>query len=349
MANATNRRPLPPLLVACLIILAVVVPPTHPSGAAFTASTTNAASGFTADTLTPPTSVSGTANASQVVLSWTPTADTYATGYRVFRSLSPSSGYTLVATVAGRASTGYTDPYVATQTTYYRVRAYRLSWSSVDSNTATVQPGYAQTVLGTAGLVSYWRLGAGTTSTVVPDSKGTNTGTASGGFTPGVAGAISDDTAASFNGSTGKVNIGNPADLRLWSGSIEVWFRTANAGTGYRELVSRQSAYGLALRDNVLGFWDDDGGGWKTTGLTLNDNQWHHVVMTFQSGVTNGTRIYLDGALVLTDTLNIKDQTKNITIGAWNAEEFFAGTLDEVAIYSTVLSAATVLAHFNAR
>ncbi len=342
------RRLLLPGVPVCMI-LAVLASVPEVSGAAFTASSVNSASSLTADTLLAPTAVTGTVATSEVTLSWTPTVDGYATGYQVYRSLSPSSGYTLVATVPGQATSGYTDPYTVTATTYYRVRAYYLSWSSADSNTVTVQPGYAQTVLATTGLLSYWRLGTGTTTTVVPDSKGSNTGTASGGFTPGVAGAISGDTAAAFNGSTGKVNIGNPADLRLWSGSIEVWFKTSDAGSGYRELVSRQNAYGLALRDNVLGFWDDDGGGWKTTGLALDDNQWHHVVMTFQSGVTNGTRLYLDGALVLTDTLNIQDQTKNITIGAWNSSEFFAGTLDEVAIYSTVLSAATVLAHYNAR
>ncbi len=341
------RWPLPELVLAGLLTVAMAALPV--SEAAFTAPTANGISSFVADTLTPPTSVSGVVATSQVTLSWTPTTDTYASGYHVYRSLSPSSGYTLVATVAGRNSTSVVDPYTVTQTTYYRMRAFALSWVSVDSNTLTVQPGYAQTVLGTSGLVSYWRLGAGTTATVVPDSKGSNTGTASGGFTPGVAGAISGDTAASFNGSSGKVDIGNPADLRLGSGSIEVWFKTSNAGTGYREFVSRQNAYGLAVKDNVLGFWDDNGGGWKSSGLAVDDNQWHHVVMTFQSGVANGTRVYLDGALVLTDTLTIKDQSKNVTIGAWNSSEFFAGTLDEVAVYSTVLSAATVLAHFNAR
>ncbi len=340
------RLPLREIVLAGLLTASLAF---SSSAAGFTASTVNASSSFVTDTLTPPSWVTGVAGASQVTLSWTPTTDAYASGYYVYRSLSPSSGYTLVATVAGRSAAGATDPYTVTQTTHYRTRAFHLAWQSADSDTLTVQPGYAQSVLGTAGLVSYWRLGTGTTTTVVPDSKGSNTGTAGGGFTPGVAGAIGDDTAATFNGSTGKVDIGNPADLRLGSGSIEVWFKTSNAGSGYRELVSRQNAYGLALKDNVLGFWDDNGGGWKSSGLAVNDNVWHHVVMTFQTGVTNGTKIYLDGALVLTNTLNIKDQTKNISIGAWNTTEYFSGTLDEVAIYSTVLSNATVLAHTNAR
>ena len=149
------RWPLPELVLAGLLTVAMVAVPVSEAG--FAAPTTNGSSSFAADTLTPPTSVSGVTSTSQVTLSWTPTADAYASGYHVYRSLSPSSGYTLVATVPDRSSTSVVDPYTVTQTTYYRMRASYLAWASADSNTVTVQPGYAQTVLGTSGLVSYWR------------------------------------------------------------------------------------------------------------------------------------------------------------------------------------------------
>jgi hypothetical protein len=164
--------------------------------------------------------------------------------------------------------------------------------------------------------VSYWRLGTGTTTTAVPDSWGTNTGTASGGFTPGAAGAVAGDAAATFDGTSGKVSMGNPAGLQLWSGD--------SAGTYY------------------------------STGLVVDDNQWHHVVMTYQSGVAGGTKIYLDGAVVFTGTLTVANQTYPLILGAWRNTngtfaEYFKGTLDEVAVYNTGLTPATVLQHYRAR
>lgn len=319
--------------------------------ATFSTAATASGSALTA-TIQPPTSVAASASRTAVTLTWTPSVSSRITGYQVMRRLNGEAGYSLVATIASPSATGYTDSVVVYDPASYYVMSYVASWTSAASNTVTVEYTYVTAVTTTSGLVSYWRLGTGTTSTSVPDSFGTNNGTATGGFTPGVTGAISGDTAATFNGTNAYVTIGNPTNLQLNTGSVEVWFNTASAGTAYRDLVSKEGVYYFGFNNNILGVYDDGGGAFRSTGVDPTNATWRHVVLTYQSGVTNGTKIYLDGSLVLTTTLTAVGQTKPVALGAWvggGPAEYFAGTMDEVSIYNVVLSAATVTDHYLAR
>lgn len=75
------------------------------------------------------------------VLTWDQTPDTYATGYTVHRSTTSGSGYTQVGSVAGRATTTWTDttPDLAVGVTYYYVvRSVAAVWRSTNSNQVTV-------------------------------------------------------------------------------------------------------------------------------------------------------------------------------------------------------------------
>ncbi len=105
------------------------------------------ASTFATDTLDPPTNLqcnAGLTSCSQAfltkpTLSWTGTPDAYATGYRVLRSTTNSSGYVQIATVTGRTTTTFTDTTVIAVTTYYYVvRSSATVWTSVNSNQVTV-------------------------------------------------------------------------------------------------------------------------------------------------------------------------------------------------------------------
>ena len=219
------------------------------------------------------------------------------------------------------------------------------------SNTFTIET-YSNDVLTTSGLVSYWRLGE-TSGTSAADSKGTNTGTYTGGYTLGVTGALAGDSnkATTFNGSTGYVSIGNPSSLQLTTGSLEAWIKTSNAGTSYRDIINKDLAYNVTVQNNVLQIWDEGANTDRSTGVNVADGAWHHVVVTFQSGVSNGTKIYLDGVLKLTTTMTVSSNSNNLRIAstAFNSgSEYFNGTIDEAAIYNSVLSSATVLSHYNA-
>ena len=84
-----------------------------------------------------PSGLSATAASfSQINLAWTDNATTEE-GFRIERSLSATSGFEQIATLAANAST-YQDNSVLDNTTYYyRVRAYEGSDNSVYSNTAS--------------------------------------------------------------------------------------------------------------------------------------------------------------------------------------------------------------------
>lgn len=104
------QRPTPvSFAAASAIVLALFLAISVTSVAAFSA-TTAATGSLTVDTLDAPTSLTATPGTGSLIdLSWTASADTYADGYRILRSETSGSGYTLVGTVADRTTTTFTD------------------------------------------------------------------------------------------------------------------------------------------------------------------------------------------------------------------------------------------------
>ena len=100
--------------------------------AIFTGSTSVTPNDFASDTLNPPTLLAATGGAS-ASLSWTATADTYASGHRVLRGTATGGPYTQIAEVTPRTTTTYIDSPAA-GTYYYVARAFYQSWESVNSN-----------------------------------------------------------------------------------------------------------------------------------------------------------------------------------------------------------------------
>lgn len=303
------------------------------------------------------------------------------TGYYIYAQItdagSPSSGIASVtadtssfdagATASALSSAG--GPWTVNSLSYnYRTAvltadtplttgsSYGFSISAADvagnssvttGNSVTIET-YSSVVLATSGLVSYWRLDE-SSGTNANDSMSTNDGTYTGGYTLSASGALAGDTnkATTLNGSTGRIAVGNPAALRLSTGTIEAWIKTSNAGTSWRDIVSKDNAYTLLAKANILGTYDFNTGADRATSLNIADNAWHHVVVTFQSGVTNGTKVYSDGTLLLTTTITVTSQTGNFVIGSWKGtDEFWTGAIDEVAMYSGVLTASTISDHY---
>lgn len=127
------------LVVAAVALAGVALGPTGVTLARFTDAAAVDGS-VTTDALAPPTGVAATGGAA-IVLSWTPTVDTYASGYQVLRSATSGSGHTLVATVTPATAASTTDS-PGTGTWYYLMRSVYQSWLSVPSTevSATVDP-----------------------------------------------------------------------------------------------------------------------------------------------------------------------------------------------------------------
>lgn len=149
--------------------------------------------------------------------------------------------------------------------------------------------------------------------------------------------------------------------------TLEAWFKTTSTSGGAILGFANTASGSSSTRDRVLYLGNDgkivfgvSGIGMDSvqTPLSYNDNKWHHVVISNDG--THGRSLYLDGTQVATDAKNHKTVTMS---GYWRiggiggpltgwadapSNTNFAGSLNEVSIYSTVLSASRVAAHYSA-
>jgi hypothetical protein len=224
------------------------------------------------------------------------------------------------------------------------------------------EPGDTATQSDTQGL----HLDNFTTSATIVDSSGTNDGTYLGGPSGGTPGALSNDsdTAVTFDGGS---EYGTAARQIADDLSIELWFKsTQGIGTGAQwwegagmvdaEVATAANDFGVSLRSDgkLVG-----GVGSPTTGDVsvvsssggFNDGSWHHVVFT-RVRSSGAIKLYVDGALLGSATASTNSLTAQPTLSFGRLAtgvNAYAGALDEIAVYNSALSAATVSSHYAAR
>ncbi len=207
------------------------------------------------------------------------------------------------------------------------------------------------------------------------DSRGSASATGAAGLSRRVGGATSDgDRATSFSGRSDGSAAGSVSRPGPQAFTVEAWLKTSTTKGG--RIVGLSAARG-ALTDGGLGdrhlyvdsagklrFGVDVGRQQKpdsATMLTLaspnrvNDGRWHHAVGTLDG---DGMRLYIDGKLVAArgDAVRAREITGYWRLGgdrltnwpARPASDFYAGAVDEVAIYHRALSAREVAAHYQA-
>ncbi|MGI8867725.1 MAG: PKD domain-containing protein [Mycobacteriales bacterium] len=207
----------------------------------------------------------------------------------------------------------------------------------------------------------YWRLGEATGTTAADSSVNGTNGLYSGGVTYGAPGAISgtSNTAVTLNGSDGAVaSAAQTSDPTVYS--EEMWFKTTT-GSGGKLIGFGSNQTGPSSSYDRHVYMTDSGqlifGVWTgftntiTSAQSYNDGSWHYVVATQGS---DGMTLYVDGQSVGT---NPQAQSQAYD-GYWrlggdttwggNSSNYFAGTIDEAAVYSTELSASTVQSHYAA-
>ena len=185
------------------------------------------------------------------------------------------------------------------------------------------------------------------------DSKGTNHGDFFNGVALGGTGAIAGDsnTAATFDG----VNDFASATRQIADDfSIELWFKsTQGIGTGTQwwsgaglvdaEVAGSFNDFGISLRSDgrvVAGVGSPDVSVVSSAG-GYNNGGWHHVVFT-RTRTSGALTLYVDGVSAGTATGSTLSLTSPsaINLGRIQAgNNYLAGSLDEVALYNTVLSA----------
>lgn len=231
----------------------------------------------------------------------------------------------------------------------------RQSWEGSGKIEVTIgsNPSYLGEIYNDAPT-GFWRLNetAGTAAAAFYGTAGTYTGT----YTLNQSSALFDNrSSVLFNGSTGYVTMGNTHEGTN-NFTVEAWVY-ATSVTGVRTIASKQSAtrgFAMDLNAGKARFTVINSAGtvFSATGTTtLNLSQWYHVV-----GVRDNTasriRIYVNGVeeanTVISGTLGTSTNGFYIGNNQGFAGRFFQGRIDEVAVYSAMLSPARIIAHSDA-
>jgi hypothetical protein len=197
------------------------------------------------------------------------------------------------------------------------------------------------------------------------DSWGTNHGGYLNGPTLGSAGALTGATATAvtFDGTNDYMSVPRQISNDF---SIELWFKSSS-GTGTSsgwwqgdglvdaEGVSAAQDFGVSLRSDgkiVAGVGNPASGSVSIVSSTgsYNNGGWHHVVFT-RTMSSGAMTLYVDGVSKGAATGSTASLTSPASIDfgrVLTGPNYFTGTMDEIAAYNTVLSAATITSHFNA-
>jgi hypothetical protein len=152
-----------------------------------------------------------------------------------------------------------------------------------------------------------------------------------------------------FDGTDDYINFGNSAIIQQNSGTISAWAKASSPGGSFRGIIAKRLAYGLFYADSVLVTYDWNTNLTRSSGINIADGAWKNVVMTYQSGVTNGTFIYLNGVSVLTTTITIQNQTSNLFGGAEAvASQYASCQISSFNMYDRALTAQEILQNYNA-
>ena len=203
----------------------------------------------------------------------------------------------------------------------------------------------------------YWRLGESSGTVAADSSRSLTPGTYSGQVSQGAAGLVTGtpDSAATF--STGIVSSTvQVSDPRTYS--LEAWFSTTSTQGG-KIIGFGDQQTGLSGNYDRHVYLQDDGtlvfGTWTgvtntiTTPTAYNDGRRHHVVAV-QSG--DGMKLYVDGAIVGTNPQTAAQSYSGYwRVGGdptWSSSSpYFAGVIDEVAVYSRDIGATVIRNHFT--
>lgn len=209
-----------------------------------------------------------------------------------------------------------------------------------------------------AGPTAYWRLGEPAGSTVAADETGRHPGDYLGLPALGLPGALrhDDDAAADLDGLQTQpfgqyVHVAD-RDHLAFAGrapfSLEAWVHPRGRNGVTRRILSKEGPDGgwlLGMRDGNVVFARYAGGQWSALATGADPSRWSHVAATYDGATM---RIYVEGWLSAQgpSSLELPAARSDLSIGAKQSRwRFYAGGLDEVAIYPAALSYGQVHSH----
>jgi len=245
--------------------------------------------------------------------------------------------------------------------------------TSVNVTVSNSGSGYRDLVLGDGAWV-YWHLGEAAGTTMV-DELGDNDQTYSGSPTLGQPGLIDDpDTAVSFDGTDDRVALINSVEINredpATTKTVEFWFSAGNVSN--RQVILEQGSITRGMNVYLFGgrlyagvYNTSSNGGdtpWGPVFLSgaVSTNTTYHVAVVFNQPA-DSLQLYLNGTLAdssgnigqlyphSVSSIAAPRNWARYHDGAQNGGNyFFAGTLDEFAIYPTALAPTAIAGHYLA-
>tara|TARA_R110002020_G_scaffold214865_6_gene422051 strand:- start:2888 stop:8005 length:5118 start_codon:yes stop_codon:yes gene_type:complete len=247
--------------------------------------------------------------------------------------------------------------------------------AKADWTTVTVSGSAASSYVGSvldSGPASWWRLGE-TSGTSAASTAGGAPLLITGSVVKNATGAISgdNDRAMTFSGASSQYAASTAeAVIAPDQFSTEAWIRTTTTRggkiIGFGDRTSGSSSSNSADRHLYMSNNGELFFGVRTAsrvtvstpsndGKRYNDGAWHHVVTTMGA---DGMKLYVDGELVGSRAEVTYGRTYNgywrvggDQLSSWSSRpssDYFAGTIDEVAVYRAPLTATEVQAHYVA-
>lgn len=222
--------------------------------------------------------------------------------------------------------------------------------------------------------VAYWRLGETSGNTANDSSGNGHNGTYIGSPALGQGGSLSGDSdaAAAFNGSSSYVNVGSVSALQFANNepfSIEFWTKPDASKSQLVSIVTyaiSANSYGYYCSFDTTGtvvtdgvfcdYWSGPGGNFhriSSPNGIVSKGAWHHIVYTSDgSNTLAGRHIYVDGfdstaMRYANGTPGSIDYSGAQFQIANRTSSYYAGSMDEVAVYNKALTPTQVGNHYN--
>lgn len=231
---------------------------------------------------------------------------------------------------------------------------------------------YAASVLADSPY-AYYRLGE-SSGTSAADSSGNNrNGSYVNSPTLSVVGQGTGDTAVTFNGTNQRVLTGLAGFASLGNFSMELVLSTTTTVAGSAligttntgsstafSVTTNQKASGTTQANTTRILLRDSAGASINADFAssaLYSGNYTHLVVTFDSTLgTSGLKVYINGVAVSVNATGTFGTASAFgfapTLGANNNRgtvgSFLAATFDEAAVYTSILSASDVSAHYQA-
>ena len=155
---------------------------------------------------------------------------------------------------------------------------------------------------------------------------------------------------ASFNGSSDYVEVADSQVLQTNDDmTISAWIYVTGTTDGVYKVIAMKrdsggTNYQFYLSNEAspkLRFWDGSSATSSTSAITK--NEWNHVAVSIQDGVTNGTVFYINGIADGTATFNISSDDSPLFIGKHSTSDtYWSGNISQLGIWQGALSQSQV-------